>query len=597
MSSQDISNNRKGQDQNLWESPLAGDPVALSVSIDSILSIDPQNDLLISPIFFDSQPHPKPPPREKAVFPGASEKNEEILDGSMFEASSPHSLNYVTGDAGFPSFPMVQKSGPLARRRIEFFNPIRSGYDSRQKRGLLDSFLAESYPGVQWSRGFWPFLEVYQDAAIKVFGIQDSPYRKATLNFRKCYREKTKGKVYVSEASGAYYSRKHCCEPGCLLCNDLARKRLTEEWLKLRKRVVARYPEGFKGFLSLNFTLPKNVESLPFEDGDTEQKLLDAIQRFVREVFGLNTRANIAVNMAVHPVGDNDLFRDRWHCDVNIIPSLIENGQFRWVEPIKVSRDKGHRSKAWKLDLDWCRHRWGELLSEIFYKPLEPIQPQVEFVPSFRNAGYWQKRVGGEEGFQDGFWKKVRHQLGYNLRSFSRDCENSLLRTDPKGERFVLKAKQRKWEWWYIVDSLLFAERFRWIRTHNRISTRGWAQCLKKYQDVLGAPEEKGNPPSDVRYPVWADVSLVRQKRFDSELRQVVWDRDELYQFDCPLTGERKTLSIKEMEPWAWEDLPCPLTEADWESLRQPREREASLQGSLFEGESRGPPLSALREE
>lgn len=474
---------------------------------------------------------------------------------SGFETSLPYSLKYVTGDARSLPSKRPLGCGHVPRSRFEFLDPIRTGYASTHKRAFLNSSLAFSYPGVVWSPSFWPFLKVCQTEAVKVFSIRDSmPTPARTHYFQTCYQKETKCKVYASKGGEAYYyHRCHCGEPGCFLCNDLARKRLAREWIEVRRQVVAKHPEGFKGFLDLGFTLPKDVEHLPVKDRELERKLLDAQHQFVREVFGLKVRANIAVNIAVHPIGSRDLFRDRWHSHVSVIPAVIEKGRFRWVEPVRVA--KGHTSKEWKLDLEWCRRRWSEILSEVFGRPLEAIQPQVQFIPFSASTWYWRKHLKEDQVFPDAFWGKVSHQLDYSLRSFARDFENGVLRTDTEGKRFVVKVGDQKWDSWCVVDALFFVERFKEVRSHNRVSTRGWAQCLTRYADILGIVKRDPGPPPDVVGPVDADVRMVRKKQYDPDRKAVVWVRDEIYRFHCPVTGEEKSLSIKNMRRWEWGDV------------------------------------------
>ena len=232
---------------------------------------------------------------------------------------NPYSLNDVYGDAGSirlnrsPSSVHVFDFGEFA-----FLGSVLSGWGSERKRILLNSLLRTVYPGIRWFSDFWRAVEVFNKKVKEIFGIVDLKIRPRASNFDKCYRQKAKGRVIFDKDGEVYHHRYPCNEPGCLNCSSRARKRLARKGVEYRKQVIEHYPEGFPGLLGLTFTLPKEVEAIPLEIPWIEQRLLDAQHKIAREIFGLNTRVNLGMNMAVHPVADSDLFRDRWHSDNNI---------------------------------------------------------------------------------------------------------------------------------------------------------------------------------------------------------------------------------------------------------------------------------------
>ena len=564
-----------------------------------------------------------------------------------------NSLNYVSGDAKNDPLEVSRGSGHVFSGPFAFLNPVRAwnlheGPEDRTRlRAFLNSALVSEYPGIAWIPKTWLFAGVYKQDAVEVYMIPELTSRgpgrdprRRRQNFFNCYKQKSRGKIYPARNGELYYSRKHCGEPACLLCNQWMRARLAQEHILLRKQTIESHPEGFRGFLSLGFTLPKSVEALPFKDGKIEQKLLDLEQQIVREIFGVMTadekrkirarikhlkrhpdqnrdrieklkgklrgalsqRANIAMTTTVHPIGSRDIFRDRWHSHVDVIPAIIENREFRWIEPVLIATDKGHKPERWRLDLRLLREKWASGVSEIFGRPLQVNQPEVSFIPSPANTSYWANRLKPDQSPLDGFWSKVGHQLNYNLRSFSEDFENAVLRTDVEGKRFAVKARDANWEWWAVVDVRYFVERFKWVREHNRISTRGWAQCANKYSDVLGLAKEDIGPVPEVDDPIPAEVTLIRQKDFDSKRKDVVWKRDEIYRFRCPFSGQDKSLSVKDMKPWVWPDRSIPDGEIEdpvpppsidpevWDSVCRSLQKTPPDQGGLFGGNNRGPP-------
>ncbi len=412
-------------------------------------------------------------------------------------------------------------------------------------RDEIESVLGEHYPGVKWSTTAWDFIASHQKASIAAFKIRPS----RTFNFLHCYTPKGHGYVMISrgDPKKIYRMRLHCNEAACLYCHDMARRRRTQEKVEILKKILAANP-GCPGFLELIPTLPEKAEHVPLQYPEVAKQLMGAAHILYREIFGVSAQSNIAAYVGVHPVGTRDLFRNRWHPHIEGLPARIVTSRktgdrrFEWLRPCRTA--PGHKDHDWMIDEVWLQKRWNELLEPILKPYLaddigEALVPRVVFVPMDSRAEHV-------------FWEKVTKKLHYILRGWGREMETAVLRTAKAEKLLVLKGRRGNQFYWIITSAQDYAQRWKWLQGHNKIATWGFLQALRKYSDVLGIVLEDPNdePPDVVR--VDAEVETVREKKYDPQKKRVVWIRDEIYTWTCPITGERLRASKRELLPWRW---------------------------------------------
>jgi hypothetical protein len=400
------------------------------------------------------------------------------------------------------------------------------------KRGHLNRIL-RNHPG-DWDHDSWDFIELWKKRAGDVFNLtsyESNLYRKQTYD--QCYAMWSEGVVEILD-DGSARGRKSivCGEPACLYCDQKKRGRLASEWIEIIQRVVSFNP-GFPGLLSLVFTLPEEIEADPLQDPKKEAALIRAVQSTVRWIFGRSTRSNIFMRISIHPVGDRDLYRDRWHVHVNVIPGEVSKGQFFWLSP---------RWPWGALDYREIGREWNRHLQEIYDRDLDAINPEVRFLPFPQDSTDDQKK----------FWGRFSHRFRYDMRSFAGDIEKAVMRTDFKQEKIILKAENAEGIYWRKVDPLDLIQRFQFIRSWNRQEVRGWGRCLKKYEMILfGEPyrspaeeaEAEGMPeePAVVAL-VEADCEMVIGRYWDAAEKKVKFVRSVIFHYTDPVTKERKTL-------------------------------------------------------
>ncbi len=493
---------------------------------------------------------PKPWGKENSAFDRCDVRDQILSRKNSLSNETAVAPNEVRGLESLPqngtdcresesvlALPALQVDGPASL--LERW-PAEMSQD--HKRIVLESCLNENFPGVDWSADPWHFIEVFKDSAREVFKIRNSffdTYR--VFNFRRCYRKKTVGEVLTSVQAPhtRYRRRKRCQEPGCLDCWDTARLRLAGEKVRVLKKVLEANPGG-PGILEIGPTLPESVEHLPLQDKGIEKRLLDGLHEIVRDLFGVTARSNILAYVSVHPVGDRDLFRDRWHPHLHVLPGHVAKDRktgerrFEWLYPRFTA--PGHKESDWKIDLVWLRERWNGVLRSVFGNVVgTAIYPEIGFVSNSDDALIYRK-------------------IKYAVRGWGKDFEQAALRTAGGGRDFFIMKAERETDkriHWTVCPAEACAERWKWVKKHNRVITWGFGQALKKYMDVFGLVDApRSEPPKVVRTN--AEVEIICEKTYDPQKKRVVWIRDEIYTWTCPITGERLRASKCELLPWRW---------------------------------------------
>lgn len=407
-------------------------------------------------------------------------------------------------------------------------------WEQERKRQYLNKLLRENNPGL-WDVEHWGFIEKWKETAPQVYNLapyESNPHREEI--FRQCYSEISDGFIEILE-DGSIRGRKTflCGEACCLYCDQKRRGRLANEWIEIIQRVV-RFNPGFPGLLTLVFTLPESVESFPCHDASVERRLLKSIQKTVRWIFGRGSRSNIFMRLSVHPVGDSDLFRERWHVHCNVIPSEVVDGQFFWLSP---------RWDWGALDYREIGAFWNSELRRIFDDNLEAIPPECRFVPFC-------------EDDQASFWGKLAHRFKYDMRSFAGDVEKSVIRFNEKDSQAVLKAENSDGIYWRLVDTFDLILRYQSVRGGNLQQVLGWGRCLRKYEMILFGELYQQESDDGELMPegpvvvstISAQCIMVLGRYWDPSSKKVKFLRGMVFEYIDPDSQETRYLMDSEME-------------------------------------------------
>lgn len=427
-------------------------------------------------------------------------------------------------------------------------------------RNLMESSIRAYWPQTdktEWSGQYWDIYRTYQDAATNVWNMPDKgDWSRA--NFYRCHWLYKSGLAIVSDKNEVYTKETTCGRPACWKCGDRGRKRTAKETADLIEAVYQNHPGG-EAMTDLTFTLPREVEADPLHDVGIEKALKTEIDNLIKALYGRATkrgrRSNISYLQAIHPAGTKDIGRDRWHMHTMVLPCEIidtETGkELVWLRPAKIA--KGHSSRRWKLDLSWIKNRWQESVEKIFDKKFNSMaNVQVKV------------RMASDKNFM----KQVRFSVDYNYRSFSRDFSKAAIRANYKEKRIVTKGEDVSqdvnfWRGWTAWE---FAERYKWIRSKNKVAGRGWLHLRNKYIEacvVLGpVPEKEIERPAAVYAPVKADIETHIHRQYDHKTGRTYTEKKRIWRFFNAHTGRTESLDEftpkdkERMRPWLWDELP-----------------------------------------
>ncbi len=474
--------------------------------------------------------------------------------------------------------PNITKGSYTHNQNIKnFFGEFDLDESKSNLRDQLDALIREKSDFDLWSNEYWNFIKLYQSGSIDkklVKNTKSNIFK--ILDFTSCHWKYSKGFVrpMANDLTKVYFQKKYCHEKYCPECEQKKRLRVSMERIDTLKAVVEGQKENFPGFLFLDFTLAEKIEALPLNDRKMEKKVVDAIHSIVREMFGRWKRSNIGVYFDIHPIGSSDLFRDRWHCHVLVIPAEIttqeqerifkvEHGQFFWLLPSKVSREKGHLKNNWKIDLEWLQNIWTDKLQKIFKNDISSNQAEVTFIPYDEKSGYWYHTLKKERqkpvsrGFKDIFWSKMAHKIKYNSRSFSKDFMDSVLRSSMMDRELILKGEKGDFGHWQKVSISDYIDRLTIVRGRNRLLVRGFLRYLDDYEKkgfiiLLRAEADEGERP-DVLPWVPAKISYHKKKVKDQTNNKWVWENVRQWSWECPVTKERREYIPEEnLMKWKW---------------------------------------------
>ena len=226
----------------------------------------------------------------------------------------------------------------------------------------------------KWSSSVWAFKELFRETLAKMALIENDLFSDRKSHFFHCEKPVQAGKVGLRKSDGSpvYTKRMRCYDPVCPDCRDFDREKQAGELVRLTD-LILRNHTGCSRVFRFQFTIPAEIESLPFSDKALQAKLLNGVQCVLRKAFGFSYRSNLAIFMNVHPVGDSDVMRDRWHVHVYVIPCEISEGRLTW-------------SKVTWFDPKELQRMWSEVVGS------HVIPPQISYVDVSKEG--WKGRQG-----------------------------------------------------------------------------------------------------------------------------------------------------------------------------------------------------------
>ncbi|MEZ7197746.1 hypothetical protein [Pseudodesulfovibrio karagichevae] len=370
------------------------------------------------------------------------------------------------------------------------------------KRDWLRSELAEKFPGVRWitqgEKGAWAIREAFKQAICKVEGIEnDDPYRNRD-EFLSCGSRKSWGTLVQYKDAPPVVSPFSCGKTPCPRCYDRGKERTTKDIQSFMQGSAKAL--GISSFIRIVFTLPEPVEAIPTKGSNERTLLCDGLQKLTRKACGLRLRDGLAAYCSVHAVGSRDLYKDRFHFHVGLIP--IASVRKKNGETVVQHCDPG------RIPHDWIKARWLQILQKVF--PTHDLEdtPVVHLTVDH----FDQPRISGILG----------HHLKYDGRGFGNDFLKAPLAFDPATSRVVIEAEQGGF---HITTMEQLARRWKWVRGERDYRTWGILSQRKKYAPIIGV-EHVVEPEPEIETE--ERVTVVRKfgKVWDKK-KGIVWKEDK----------------------------------------------------------------------
>jgi len=360
--------------------------------------------------------------------------------------------------------------------------------------------------GVKWEalgeKGFWRWRAALRREIQKTDKIEDNNFKDRERYFLSCGSWRSMGgHILYIDGSERLYSYS-CSERGCPGCNDRDKKRTAQKLFNKIK--AAAKTLGIKRFWGIEITLPPEFENLPTTGSDLRKELIDSIQRYLRKLFGLKTRDGLFSYCSVHAVGNENLFRDRFHFHCGVLPIAKRT--------VKGTTELIHCDfSTFKADLDKARALLAAHLEQVL-PTYDKTKTNIYLAPFLLKDT--KKNMG-----------KLMHHLKYDLRGFGKDIERAPICFNLDRELAVIKQGDSGYG---VFTFRQIAERWKWIREQRgRLTTWGLLNRWNSNLELMGIEFVEDPEPEIVEEK---EITIIRSggRQWNPQERKIEWVNDKL---------------------------------------------------------------------
>lgn len=369
--------------------------------------------------------------------------------------------------------------------------------------GMLREVVA--LKGGKWEslgeRGWWRWLSALRQHIQKVDGIDNNSFKPDRERFfLACSSWRSMG-AYIKyiDGSGRLYSYS-CSERGCPKCYDRDKRRTAQKLFK--KIMAAARALDIKRFWGIEITLPSAFEGLPVAGSELRQQLIEAIQKYLRKLFGLKTRDGLFSYCNVHCVGNENVFRNRFHFHCGVLPIAKRTSKGKTEI---VHCDFG----TFKADLEQARTLLADHLEHVL-PGYDRSKTNVHLAPFLLKET--KKNMG-----------KLMHHLKYDLRGFGKDIEQAPVCFNSESELAVIKQGSLGYGTFSFSQ---IAERWKWIREQRCYRTWGLLNRWESNLDLMGIEFVDDPEPEIIEEK---EVTVIRNggRQWNPKKRRVEWINDK----------------------------------------------------------------------
>lgn len=356
--------------------------------------------------------------------------------------------------------------------------------------------------GLKWEslgdKGWWRWRAALRREIQHVDEIEDNSYRlDRELTFFSCGSWRSNGRHIKYEDGSRRLAAYSCSERACPKCYDRDKKRTARKFFK--QIMAAAKALGLKRFWGIEITLPPEYEAMP-----VNQALIEAIQKYLRKLFGLKTRDGLFSYCNVHSVGNKNIFRDRFHFHCGVLPVATRCKKGQRVELIRCD------FKTFKADLDRARSLLADHLEDVLPR-YDRSKTNVYLAPFLLKED--NKSMG-----------KLMHHLKYDLRGFGKDIEQAPVCFNLEHKLAVINQGDLGYG---VFTFRQIVDRWKWIREQRCLRTWGLLKTWNKYLDHLDL-EYVPDPEPEIAEE--KEVTIIRSggRQWNPKKKRVEWVSEKM---------------------------------------------------------------------
>nr|WP_287412654.1 hypothetical protein [Pseudodesulfovibrio sp.] len=339
------------------------------------------------------------------------------------------------------------------------------------------------------------WLDCFRSINREVENIENSeykPFRKKNYEF--CGAKWSTGKLITYADKTQRIAGLSCSESSCTKCCDADKRRTATRWVN--KILSLSKVQNIGRFWTLVVTLPREVENMIPKGSNTRKKFMNELGKWVRKLFGLRAKDGLFFYANIHPVGDSDLMRDRFHVHMGVLP-------------FAGRRLKGE-THFFHCDVE-------DLIDTS--KALIWLEAILKMVFPVTQRGKVQFKAGYIPLNNKSTIPRLNHRLSYDLRGFGKDVELAPLFFNQSSQLAVLRAGKNGYGL-YTVEQIV--HRWSWIRSQRDLRSYGLLKAWNKYAERLGV-EYVEDPEPEIEKEELVVVKRTYGRQWNPKTKQVKW--------------------------------------------------------------------------
>ena len=391
-------------------------------------------------------------------------------------------------------------------------------------RACTRSFLrSQGYRYEDWLKLDSWYVATLASEVAEQAGLEDTQFSLKRENFLSCNSDVTFAHLLTLKDGKKAARVYRCGNKYCFTCRDKKRKKIAR---KIGDCIKSLYSQGvIDRVWRFQITFPDPIAERAVWDRRLADSLLSKTHKVIRKVFGVSSRSNIGISAFVHVIGDLDIFKDRFHIHVLVIPCEYRDGKFFNVDVdglIDIESFRADLSRAYGFDV---------------------INPQVKYFPVV------YKKKNGQVVWN----RKLFHGIEYDARGFGHTFLKSILRFNMWGNGEALVRADyyqdgARFLGYRIVSLSDLAKR--WIEICDFSYVPRFWGWLYRYEQLFPETQEPAYSMEDIQKVEKVVLYRTFERKYDSDLGKVVWDIKEEIEYQGKRLEVGKDIQEIYIEDW-----------------------------------------------